>query len=162
MQRISQSRSVSGRSDRSVQPKRRPSAADSNRTIAPAGITTLAPVFTQALPLLGTVPTTYSHEFRAELLYDLCAALVKEGLGGPETWQKCEGSAQVFAQRAIMESIGEERWNLLQRNAEYHLNVSDVAERDGEDKLLGEWPAGRDDRMYRVRISQDRPGDCGA
>ncbi|MGA9784049.1 MAG: hypothetical protein WBQ52_17960, partial [Terracidiphilus sp.] len=36
-----------------------------------------------------------------------------------------------------MESIGEERWNLLQRNAEYHLNVSDVAERDGEDKLLG-------------------------
>ncbi|MGA8086124.1 MAG: hypothetical protein WCA10_02385 [Terracidiphilus sp.] len=137
MQRLSQSRSVSGRSDRSVQPKRRPSAAGSNRTIAPAGITTLAPVFTQALPLLGAVPTTYSHEFRAELLYDLCAALVKEGLGGPETWQKCEGSAQVFAQRAIMESIGEERWNLLQRNAEYHLNVSDVAERDGEDKLLG-------------------------
>jgi hypothetical protein len=36
-----------------------------------------------------------------------------------------------------MESIGEERWNLLQRNAEYHLNVSDVAERVGEDKLLG-------------------------
>ena len=65
----------------------------SNRTIAPAGDNiTLAPVFTQALPLLGTVPTTYSHEFRAELLYDLCAALVKEGLGGPETWQKCEGS----------------------------------------------------------------------
>jgi len=83
------------------------------------------------------VPTTYSHEFRAELLYDLCAALVREGLGGPETWQKCEESALVFAECTIMESIGEERWNLLQRNVEYHLSVSDVAERDGEDRLLG-------------------------
>jgi hypothetical protein len=136
MQRGSQSHSLSDRSDGSPRRKRRPSAARSDRTIAPAGITTLARVFTQALPALGTVPTTYSHEFRAELLYDLCAALVREGLGGPETWQKCEGSALVFAQRAIMESIGEERWNLLQRNVEYHLSVSDVAERDGEDKLL--------------------------
>jgi hypothetical protein len=137
MQRISQSRSLSDRSDGSLHRKRRPSAASSNRTIAPVGITTLAPVFTQALPVLSTVPTTYSHEFRAELLYDLCAALVREGLGGPETWRKCEESAVVFAQRAIMESIGEECWNLLQRNVEYHLSVSDVAERDGEDKLLG-------------------------
>jgi hypothetical protein len=87
--------------------------------------------------VLGTVPTTYSHEFRAELLYDLCAALVREGLGGPETWQKCEESAVVFVQRAILESIGGERSNLLQRNVEYHLSVSDVAEQDGEDKLLG-------------------------
>jgi hypothetical protein len=71
------------------------------------------------------------------LLYDLCAALVREGLAGPETWRRCEDSAQVFAERAIMESIGEERLNLLQRNVEYHLSVSDVAERDGEDKLLG-------------------------
>ena len=36
-----------------------------------------------------------------------------------------------------MEGIGEERWNLLQRNVEYHLTVSDVAERDGEEALLG-------------------------
>jgi hypothetical protein len=97
MQRISQSRSLSDRGDGSPRRRRQPSAASSNRTIAPDGITTLAPVFTQALPVLGTVPTTYSHEFRAELLYDLCAALVREGLGGPETWQKCEGSAQAFA-----------------------------------------------------------------
>ena len=137
MQRISQGHSLSDRSDGSPRRERRSSAASSNRTIAPVGITTLAPVFTQALPVLGTVPTTYSHEFRAELLYDFCAALVREGLGGPETWRKCEESAQVFAQRAIMESIGEERSNLLQRNVEYHLSVSDVAERDGEDKLLG-------------------------
>lgn len=97
----------------------------------------MAPAFAQGLPTLDTVPTAYNHEFRAELLYELCAALVQEGLGGPETWRKCDESAQVFAQRAIMESIGEERWNLLQRNVEYHLSVSDLAERDGEDTLLG-------------------------
>ena len=138
MQRISQSRSLSHRSNEQQRRKRRPLASSSGRTIGPAGIATLAPAFTQALPVLGTVPTAYSHEFRAELLYDLCAALLREGLGGPETWRKCKESAQVFAQRAIMELIGEERWNLLQRNAEYHLTVSDVAERDGEEALLGD------------------------
>ena len=98
---------------------------------------TLAPAFAQALPTLNGAPTSYSHELRAELLYELCAALVREGLGGPELWQKCEGSSVVFAQRAIMETVGEERWNLLQRNVEYHLSVSDVAEEDGEETLLG-------------------------
>jgi hypothetical protein len=138
MQRISQSRSLSDRSDGSLHLKRRSSAASSDRPIAAFGVATLAPAFTQALPELGAVPTAYSHEFRAELLYDLCAALVREGLGGPPTWRKCEESAVVFAQRAIIESIGEERFDLLQRNVEYHLSVSDVAERDGEEELLGE------------------------
>jgi hypothetical protein len=91
----------------------------------------------QALPTLDTAPTAYSHELRAELLYDLCAAMVREGLAGPELWRKCENSAAVFAQRAIIENIGEERWNLLRRNVEFHLSVSDVAERDGEETLLG-------------------------
>lgn len=86
--------------------------------------------------MLDSVRRSYSHELRAELLYDLCAALVREGLAGPETWQRCEESAVVFAQRAIMESIGEKRWNLLQRNVEYHLSVSDVAEREGIDEPL--------------------------
>jgi hypothetical protein len=97
---------------------------------------TLAPAFTNALPTLDGMPFSYSHEFHAELLYELCTALVREGLGGPETWRRCEGSAVVFAQRAIMEAIGEERWNLLQRNVEYHLSVSDLAERDGQDVPL--------------------------
>jgi hypothetical protein len=98
---------------------------------------TLAPPFTQALPVLDSVPTAYSHEFNAELVYDLCAALVREGLGGLEAWQTCGESAIMFAQRAITEGIGEERWRLLERNVEYHLNVSDLAERDGEHALLG-------------------------
>jgi hypothetical protein len=97
----------------------------------------LAPAFPQNLPVLDTVPTAYSHELRAELLYELCSALVREGLGGPPTWEKCEGSSVAFAQRAIMENIGEERRDLLQRNVEYHLSVSDVAEREGEDVPFG-------------------------
>ena len=36
-----------------------------------------------------------------------------------------------------MERIGEKRWNFLKDNVEYHLSVSDVAERDGADVLLG-------------------------
>lgn len=59
--------------------------------------------------MLDAVPRAYSHEFHAELLYDLCAALVREGLAGPETWQRCENSAVVFAQRAVMETIGKAR-----------------------------------------------------
>jgi hypothetical protein len=94
-------------------------------------ITTLAPAFGQALPALDTVPTEYNHEANAELLYDLGAALVKEGLGSPETWQRCGGNAVVFAQHSIMSGIGALRGDLLQRNVEYHLQVSDVLERDG-------------------------------
>ena len=137
MQRVSQSRPLSERSHGSLPWKRRPSDAGSDGVVAPVGVATLAPAFTQSLPTLDTVPTVYSHEFHAELLYDLCTALVREGLGGPDTWRKCEESAVVFAQLAIIESIGEERWNLLQRNVEYHLSVSDVAEQRGEDAVLG-------------------------
>lgn len=36
-----------------------------------------------------------------------------------------------------METIGERRWKLLERNVEYHLSVSDMADRGGEDIPLG-------------------------
>jgi hypothetical protein len=137
MQRIARRRPVSDRSDGPLRQRQQPPARCANRPAASAGVATLAPVFVQALPALNAVPTAYSHELRAELLYDLCAAMVKEGLAEPELWQKCEGSSVVFAQRAIVQAIGETRWNLLQRNVEYHLSVSDVAERDGEETLLG-------------------------
>ena len=47
------------------------------------------------------------------MLYDLCAALVREGLAGPEIWNRCGESSVAFAQRTITEAIGEERWKLL-------------------------------------------------
>ena len=137
MQRINQSRPMSDRSARPLRCKRQPTTGSSVRAIASAGITTLAPAFMQALPTLDAIPAAYSHEFRAELLYEFCGALVGKELGGPETWQKCEESAVVFAQRVIQESIGEERLNLLERNVEYHLSVSDLAEKDGAEALLG-------------------------
>jgi len=78
MQGINQSRPKSDRSARPLRCKRQPTAGSSDRIIAPTGITTLAPAFMQTLPTLDKVQTAYSHEFDAELLYDLCAALVRE------------------------------------------------------------------------------------
>jgi hypothetical protein len=40
------------------------------------------------MPTLGGVPLTYSHELRGELLFNLCAALTREGLGTPAIWKK--------------------------------------------------------------------------
>jgi hypothetical protein len=57
-------------------------------------------------------------------------------LAGAELWQRSEGNSVVFAQQAIMERIGEKRWDFLKDKVEYHLSVSDVAERDGYDVLL--------------------------
>ena len=137
MQAIFRCLPVSHRGDGATRWRRQRSPRCAIGPAAAPGVATLAPAFTQALPALDSIPTAYSNELRAELLYDLCAALAREGLAGPELWRKCEGRSLVFAQRAIMESIGEERWNLLQRNVEYHLSISDVAERDGEETVLG-------------------------
>ena len=59
--------------------------------------------------------------------------LVHEGLGTPAEWNKCGENALTFAQRAVMIAIGEERWNLLKRNVEYHLQISDLGQQDGLD-----------------------------
>jgi len=136
MQRIAPTLTLRGRGNGSLCRSRQQPPRGANGDVAAVGIKTLAASFIQALPILDGVPTAYSHEFHAELVYDLCAALVREGLGKPETWRECGENAQVFSQRTIMESIGEARWNLLKRNVEYHLTVSDVAERDGDDALL--------------------------
>ena len=88
------------------------------------------------MPSLADVRADYSHEVNAELVYELCAALVREGLGTAETWKKAEGNALVFAQHAMMSGIGTERGDLLQRNVEYHLEVSDQLGRAGSDSAL--------------------------
>lgn len=99
-------------------------------------ITTLAPAFGQALPTLDTVPTGYNHEVDAELLYELGAAPVRASLGSPETWQRCGRNALGFVQHCIRGAIGAERGDLLQRNVEYHLEVRDVLEGDGDGSTL--------------------------
>jgi hypothetical protein len=96
----------------------------------------LAPAFGQALPSLVNVRVEYSHEVNAELVYELSAALVREGLGTGETWKQSGGSALAFAQHAMMSGIGAERGDLLRRNVEFHLEVSDVLGRVGSDAAL--------------------------
>ncbi len=136
MQRIDRTRPGRDRGHRPIRSKQRSIAPGSDRDAAAAGVALLAPPFGQALPSLAGVPAEYSHELRAELVYDLCAALVREGLGTCEGWKQSGESALVFVKNAIMRAIGEERWNLLQRNVEYHFEISDVAEREGFDELM--------------------------
>jgi hypothetical protein len=111
-------------------------APDAAGTASTIGVETLAPAFGQALPSLADVRTEYSHEVNAELVYELCAALVREGLGTAETWNKSGDNALAFTQQAMMSGIGAERGDLIQRNVEYHLEVSDQLERTGSDAVL--------------------------
>ena len=138
MQRIHRTSPDGVRSHQPVRRKPGPVAPGANGVAAAAGVAFLAPAFAQALPTLAGLPTEYSHELRAELVYDLCAALVREGLGTCESWKECGESVLVFAKHAIMRAIGEDRWNLFQRNVEYHLEISDVAEREGFDEVMGD------------------------
>ena len=60
------------------------------------------------------------------MLYVLCATLVRMGLGTPELWTGCGEDPLAFARRAIANRIGKETIELLERNVEYHLEVTDV------------------------------------
>lgn len=88
--------------------------------------------------MLRGVPLRYSHELHAELLFDLCAALTREGLGTPDLWRKCEGSGVEFAQQAMMSAIDEQTLKLFQDRSDYHLSVSDVGMTDGDDAPVGQ------------------------
>ena len=136
MQRVDTSRRRHPAGHGPVRGRRQRAALCSSGTPSASRITTLAPAFGQALPTFDTVSTEYNHEVNAELLYDLCAALVKAGLGSPKTWQQCGENPVVFAQHNIMDAIGAERGELLQRNVEFHLQVSDVLERGGDGSTL--------------------------
>ncbi len=136
MQRILRSRTSRHRSASAVCRAGQLSAPDAARVTSASGIATLAPAFGQALPSLDDVRVEYNHEVNAELVYELCAALVREGLGTAETWKKSGGNALAFAQHAMVSAIGPERGDLLQRNVEYHLEVSDQLGRAGSDTEL--------------------------
>jgi len=136
MQRILRSRARRLRSNQALCAAGQLSAPDAARTTSSNGIATLAPAFGQALPSLADVRAEYSHEVNAELVYELCATLVREGLGTAETWKKSGGNALAFAQHVMMSAIGTERGDLLQRNVEYHLEVSDQLGRAGSDAEL--------------------------
>jgi hypothetical protein len=60
------------------------------------------------------------------MVYELCAALVRMDLGTPELWADCGEDPLLFAQRSIVNRIGAETVELLERNIEYHMEVTDV------------------------------------
>ena len=102
----------------------KPPGAHGNPGAAP--VETLAPAFVQALPSLEGQTFTYTHEVNGEMLFELCAALVRMGLGSPELWIECAEDPLVFAQRSIMNRIGTTTIELLDRNVEYHLEITDI------------------------------------
>ena len=103
-----------------------------------AAVETLATAFVQALPSLEGQPVTYSHEVNGEMLFELCATLVRMGLGTPELWIECGEDPLVFAQRSIANRIGKETIELVERNVEYHLEVTDVVGADSAGLSTGQ------------------------
>lgn len=57
-------------------------------------------------------------------------------MAGPQHWAAANGSGNLFVQNAIRAAITDERIDLLERNLEYHLQISDVIERYGHDRGL--------------------------
>jgi hypothetical protein len=62
----------------------------------------------------------------AELIYDLCAALVRAGIAKPEEWEACGADALSFAKHAVMKAIGVKRGELLRRNVEFQMEIADA------------------------------------
>ena len=138
MQRIP--RTLGRRNQRacSLSRTRRAGATGAHGIPATAAVETLAPAFAQALPSLDGQAATYSHEVNGEMLYELCAALVHVGLGNPELWTECGKNPLIFAQRSIVNRIGAETVELLERNVEYHLEVTDVVGEDSTGLRTGQ------------------------
>jgi hypothetical protein len=105
---------------------------------ATAPVETLAPACAVALPSLNGQPVNYSHEVNGEMLFELCAALVRMELGTPKLWSECGEDPLTFAQRAIVNRIGQGTLELLERNVEYHLEVTDVVGADSAGLSTGQ------------------------
>ena len=127
MQRIS--RTLGRRDQRacSLSRRQREGAARPHRNPAAPPLETLAPAFAVALPSLTGQPFNYSYEVNGEMLFELCAALVRMELGTPKLWSECGEAPLAFARCSIVNRIGKGTIELLERNVEYHLEVTDVA-----------------------------------
>lgn len=136
MQRIMRSIERRRRGHSALRRQREDSLVDAIGAASSPYVSTLAPAFGQSLPQLRGVPADYTHETNRELLFELCAALVCEGLGSEQIWRGARGSAIRFAQVAIAGEIGAERDKLLARNVEYHFAVTDALEKYGNDVPL--------------------------
>ena len=126
MQSLSPTRQRGVSGPQRVRWQRPRSLAHAVSTVAVPNVMTLAPAWPQALPSLDEVSAHYCHEVNGEMLYKLCAALTAKGLGSPETWVKHGRNCVAFAHYSIMNAIGAERGELLRRNVEWRLGISDT------------------------------------
>jgi len=126
MQRVHPARKRYPASARSLRGERR--AAVGSPIIDPSTsvLTSLAPAFAEALPRLDGVPRAYTHELNSELVYELCAALIRAGIAKAEDWKKCKEDALTFAKYSVMQAIGLERGELLRRNVDFQLEIGDA------------------------------------
>jgi len=138
MQRIS--RTLRRRDQRacSLSRRQREGVASAHGNPATAPVETLAPVFAVALPSLDGQPVNYSHEVNGEMLFELCATLVRMELGTRKLWSECGEDPLTFAQRSIVNRIGKGTIELLERNVEYHLEVTDVVGADSAGLSTGQ------------------------
>src|ERR1019366_8104314 len=97
MERIPRSRTSRRRGNPALCGSGELPASNPTGVASTSGVPTLAPAFGQALPTLADCRAEYSHEVNAELVYELCAPLVREGIGTAETWKKSGGNALAFA-----------------------------------------------------------------
>ncbi len=130
MQRISRTLGRSDQRARSLSRGQRTGVTGAHGNPAATPVETLAPSFAVALPSLDGQPVTYSHEVNGEMLYVLCATLVRMGLGTPALWTECGEDPLTFARHSVANRIGKETLELLERNVEYHLEVTDVVGAD--------------------------------
>ena len=130
MQRISRTRGRSDQCARSLSRGQCAGVAGTHGNPAATPVETLAPAFAVALPSLDGQPVNYSHEVNGEMLYVLCATLVRMGLGTPALWTECGEDPLTFARHSVANRIGKETLELLERNVEYHLEVTDVVGAD--------------------------------
>ena len=138
MQRIPRTLGRCDQRARSLSRGQRAGFAGAHRNPATAPVETLAPAFAQALPSLDGQPRTYSHEVNGEMLFELCSVLVRMELGTPQMWSECGEDPLAFAQRSIVNRIGKEAVELLERNIEYHLEVTDVVGADSAGLSTGQ------------------------
>jgi len=138
MQRISRTLGRRDQRARSLSRRQRAGLAGAHGNPATAPVETLAPAFAVALPSLNGQPVNYSHEVNGEMLFELCAALVRMELGTPELWSECGEDPLTFAKRSIVNRIGKGTIELLERNLEYHLEVTDVVGADSAGLSTGQ------------------------
>lgn len=126
MQRIHHARERNTTRARSLHEERHPVAGSSVIDPFTSVLTTLAPAFVETVPRLDGAPLAYSHELNAELIYELCAALIRAGVAKAGDWKKCNEDALTFAKYSVMQAIGIECGELLRRNVEFQLEIGDA------------------------------------